>query len=257
MEMHESLKYNTGLKGSLLFLCLLCALSCSDDDGPQGPQEGIGPEPTPVLPGADGFDGPQYLDDYTPLAGWDRRDSWNLANVHDPTLVKQGDYFYMFQTDASYGNVHEGHGHFDGRPSKDLVDWEYLGASMQQAPAWVKDSLYGNRARMGLPPIENPEYGYWAPSVHAVDGVYRMYYSIVVHELIEGEDDCASWGERPYIGLMETTDLASNQWEDKGMVITAVPDGVVDRFRENCDDWSSYYRFNAIDPSLIVTPQGE
>jgi len=110
---------------------------------------------------------------------------------------------------------------------------------------------------MGLPPIANPEYGYWAPSVHAVEGVYRMYYSIVVHELIEGEDNCASWGERPYIGLMETTDLASNQWVDKGMVITAVPDGVEDRFRENCDDWSSYYKFNAIDPSLIVTPQGE
>src|SRR5690606_40818108 len=50
MEMHESLKYNTGLKGALLFLCLLCAFSCSNDDGPLGPKEVIGPEPTPVLP---------------------------------------------------------------------------------------------------------------------------------------------------------------------------------------------------------------
>lgn len=35
-------------------------------------------------------------------------------------------YYYMYQTDASYGNAHSGNGHFHARRSKDLVNWEYL-----------------------------------------------------------------------------------------------------------------------------------
>jgi arabinan endo-1,5-alpha-L-arabinosidase len=84
-----------------------------------------------------------------------------------------------------------------------------------------------------------------------------MYYSIVVLDLIEGNDDCASWNEESYIGMMETSDLASNQWEDKGMVIEAIPDGIEDYNRDGCNDWSSYYKFNAIDPSITQTPNGE
>lgn len=229
-------------------------ISCSKDDPVEVPDPGGNPDPDPEV---ELFDGPEYADDYTPVSSWQQRDSWNLANVHDPTVVKQGDYFYMFQTDATYGNVHVGNGHFHARRSKDLVNWEYLGSTMDEAPGWVKDSLNTNRAKMGLPAIENPEYGYWAPFVSKVGDTYRMYYSLVVHELITGEDPCASWGERAYIGMMETTDLASGNWEDKGMVITTIPDGVEDYYRSSCNDWSSYYKFNAIDPSMIVTPQGE
>ncbi|GLU43916.1 arabinan endo-1,5-alpha-L-arabinosidase [Allomuricauda sp. NBRC 101325] len=241
------------------FLLVLGVQSCSKDDPatPNPEPEVIDPTPTEPEEEEETFDGPTYADDYTPLAAWSNRDSWNLANVHDPTVVKQGEYYYMYQTDASYGNAHEGNGHFHGRRSKDLVNWEYLGATMQEAPTWVKDSLNTNRVKMGLPEIENPSYGYWAPCVRQVGGVYRMYYSLVVHELIEGDDDCASWGERPYIGMMETTDLASNVWEDKGMVVTAIPDGVEDYYRDDCGDWSSYYKFNGIDPSFIETPEGE
>jgi predicted GH43/DUF377 family glycosyl hydrolase len=81
---------------------------------------------------------PDYEDDYTSIAGWDKRNEWNLANVHDPSVVLADDgYYYMYQTDASYGNAHDGHGHFHCRRSKDLVNWEYMGATMQEAPAWV------------------------------------------------------------------------------------------------------------------------
>ena len=232
----------------LLILLLIFIAGCSPDE------EDLPSEPT-VFPIT--FNGPRYSDNYTPIAGWENRSSWNLANIHDPTVVKDGEYWYMYQTDASYGNAHDGHGHFHARRSKDLVNWEYLGGTMDNAPTWVKDSMNANRVRMGLTPIQNPNYGYWAPCVQKVGNVYRMYYSLVVHELIDGTDPCASWGERPYIGMMETTDLASNQWVDKGMVVCSVPDGLEDRFRSSCGDWSSYYKFNGIDPSVIVTPEGE
>ncbi len=240
----------------MILLILGTAYGCSKDDSTTE-DPGGGVDPTDDDPIGNTFDGPTYSDNYTPISSWSNRSNWNLANVHDPTVVKQDNYFYMYQTDASYGNAHDGHGHFHGRRSTDLVNWEYLGSTMDNAPAWVKDSMNTKRVQMGLPEIDNPNYGYWAPCVKNVNGVYRMYYSIVVDELIEGTDPCASWGERPYIGLMETTDLASNQWEDKGMVVTAIPDGIEDRYRTSCNDWSSYYKFNGIDPSYIVTPGGE
>ena len=76
---------------------------------------------------------PTYADSYTNIAGWHQRTQWNLANVHDPTVMKAADgYYYMYQTDASYGNAHEGHGHFHGRRSLDLVNWEYLGGTLME-----------------------------------------------------------------------------------------------------------------------------
>ncbi|MBI9039826.1 arabinan endo-1,5-alpha-L-arabinosidase [Lutibacter sp.] len=237
---------------STFYLLMLSINSCSGDDNLEPD-----PDPDPIVVVPETFPGPNYSDNYTSIASWENRMQWNLANVHDPSVVKDGDYYYMYQTDASYGNVHDGHGHFHHRRSKDLVNWEYRGSTMATAPAWVKESMNANRLSMGLPEITNPNYGYWAPCVRKVGNVFRMYYSLVVNELITGADGCASWGERPYIGLMETTDLASNQWVDKGMVIMSVPDGLETYTRSSCNDWSSFYKYNGIDPSLIVTPQGE
>ncbi len=62
---------------------------------------------------------PTYVDNYVDIAGWEQRDKWNLANVHDPTVVLAEDgYYYMYQTDASYGNAHTAGGHFHSRRSK-------------------------------------------------------------------------------------------------------------------------------------------
>ncbi len=94
------------------------------------------------------FPGPTYADNYTSISSWGSRSQWNLANVHDPSVEKSGEYYYMYQTDASYGNAHEGNGHFFYRRSKDLINWEFMGSSMTTAPAWVKDSLNNKRARM-------------------------------------------------------------------------------------------------------------
>ena len=199
------------------------------------------------------YQAPTYPDDYTSIAGWESRDQWNLANVHDPSVMKADDgYYYMYQTDASYGNAHEAGGHFHCRRSQNLVDWEYLGGTMQEAPAWVKEKLNTLRAEEGLAPIEDPNYGYWAPVVRKIrNGLYRMYYCIVVNDNIDGEN---SWGERAFIGLMETADPASNQWEDKGYVICSSSDkGMNDYGRPSASDWNAYFKYNAIDPTLVIT----
>lgn len=211
------------------------------------------------------YQAPTYADNYTPLAGWSQRTQWNLANVHDPTVFKADDgYFYMYQTDASYGNAHEGNGHFHARRSRDLVNWEYLGATMNDTPAWVKEKLNEIRAELGLSPIDTPGYGYWAPVARNLgNGKYRMYYSIIIDNYIEtGKPNNAanfdhSWTERAFIGLMETTDPAANVWEDKGYVISSSTDRGTDWYRPSANDWSGYFKWNAIDPTYTITGDGE
>ncbi|WP_321332421.1 family 43 glycosylhydrolase [uncultured Bacteroides sp.] len=207
---------------------------------------------------------PTYKDDYSSIADWSMRASWNLANVHDPTVEKDGDYYYMYTTDASYGNATEGHGHFHCRRSTDLVNWEYMGATMLETPAWVKDSLNSMRNRMGLAAIDNPTYGYWAPVVRKVSSnKYRMYYSIVADNYIKSgkanttDNFDGSWTERAFIGMMETDNLANNLWVDKGYVITSSTDRGLDWTRSSLNDWNAYFKWNAIDPSFIITPNNE
>ncbi|SMO47249.1 arabinan endo-1,5-alpha-L-arabinosidase [Gracilimonas mengyeensis] len=251
-------------KLNLLFiLALIVGLTtaCKENGtGPNGNGGGDnGGEDEPYTGLYEDFYGPTYADDYTPLASWSSRSQWNLANVHDPTVVKDGEYFYMYQTDASYGNAHQGHGHYPSRRSRDLVNWEYREAVFDEAPAWVKDSLNNIRANMdpALPPIDNPRYGFWAPHVTKVGNTYRLYYSVVVTNPILGNDDTEYWTERAFIGLAESNDLSSNNWEDKGMVIHSVADGRETYTRNGGNDWSGYFKFNAIDPSYVVTPEGE
>ena len=111
---------------------------------------------------------PAYPDDYTGISDWANRGQWNLSNVHDPTVVLAEDgYYYMYQTDASYGNAHTAGGHFHGRRSKNLVDWEYLGGTMKNLPDWVVPKLNEIRKEMGLEEV-NPDinaFGYWAPCI--------------------------------------------------------------------------------------------
>ncbi|PAU95871.1 arabinan endo-1,5-alpha-L-arabinosidase [Aliifodinibius salipaludis] len=243
------------LKLALIGLCSLSLLTgCGDNStGVEngGEDNGESEEET------ESFDGPTYSDDYTSRSTWSDRDEWNLANVHDPTVVKDGDYFYMYQTNASYGDVHQGHGNYPYRRSKDLVNWEYQGAAFSEVHSWVKDSLNNIRADMERPPIENPNYGFWAPHITKVEDTFRMYYSVIIDNPIEGDDPSASWTERAFIGLAESKDLSSNNWEDKGMVIHSIADGEETYDRDGEDDWSAYFKFNAIDPSYVTTPEGE
>lgn len=202
---------------------------------------------------------PDYADDYTSISAWSNRDQWNLSNVHDPSVVLAEDgYYYMYQTDASYGNAHTEGGHFHGRRSKNLVDWEYLGGTMQSLPDWVIPKLNEIRQEMGLSEVtpNTDDFGYWAPCVRKVrNGLYRMYYSIVCPGTLDGD---GTWSERAFIGLMENDNPANNDgWVDKGYVITNASDKGLN-YHVAADNWANcYYKWNAIDPSYIITEDGK
>lgn len=209
------------------------------------------------------YKAPTYADHYLDVASWADRADWNLANVHDPSVVFDGEYYYMYGTDASYGGAHLGRGHFLFRRSRDLVNWEFRGLAMAKTPGWVKDTLNSIRSGYGLEPIENPRFGHWAPVVRKVGDVYRLYYSIIIDNYIAtglpntAENFDGSWTEHAFIGLMETKNLELNIWTDRGMVIRSVSDRGSNWSRSSPHDWSAYFKFNAIDPSFVETPEGE
>ena len=206
----------------------------------------------------DAWKAPAYNDDYRSVSIWNMREHWNLGNVHDPTVVKaNGGYYYMYTTDVGFGNPTAGHGHFHGRRSPDLVNWEYVGPALPELPAWVPTKLNEIRANMGLEPSEADfsKCGYWAPCVRKVhDGLYRMYYVITIDGTIDGKK---SWSERAFIGLLETADPAANNWVDKGFVITNYSDKDLNFYVAPTDYANCYFKYNAIDPSYIITPEGQ
>ncbi len=205
---------------------------------------------------------PAYEDDYASISDWSNRAQWNLSNVHDPTVVLAEDgYYYMYQTDASYGNAHAADGHIHGRRSKNLVDWEYLGGTMQSLPEWVIPKLNEIRIAMGLAATTSVEETFgtnycWAPCVRKVrNGLYRMYYSIVCPGTLNGN---GTWSERAFIGVMENDNPANNDgWVDKGYVITNASDKGLN-FNVAADNYPNcYYKWNAIDPSYIIDNDGK
>jgi arabinan endo-1,5-alpha-L-arabinosidase len=78
--------------------------------------------------------------------------------VHDPTLIKEGDRYYLFSTG------------FPGglgiliRCSKDMLKWDNCGTVFRVYPAWVVKAIPG---------VEN----LWAPDIAFWDGKFHLYYA--------------------------------------------------------------------------------
>ena len=248
----------------MLLISFLTALSfagCSEDDNIEYVNPGSKVKTDVVI-----TDGQNLNDDYTNIADWSNRFKWNLANVHDPSVVLADDgYYYMYQTDASYGNAHVGEGqargHFYCRRSKDLVNWEFMGPTMHGVPTWMKAKLNEIRKAMGLGTStidfrNQNQFGYWAPCVRRISkDLYRMYYVVTLPGTING---AGTWSERCFIGLMETKNPADiDSWVDKGFVVTNYSDLELN-YKVSATDYAHcYFKYNAIDPSLIINEKGE
>ncbi len=114
----------------------------------------------------DGFPG------FTPLGDPNRMTDprrWGELNTHDPAILKEGDRYYVFSTDASYGDLHKPG--IQVRVSTDLITWEYLGTAFADFERDCAEVI----AYAKLDPLK--KQGLWAPDVVKVGEVYRMYFS--------------------------------------------------------------------------------
>lgn len=163
-------------------------------------------------------------DNYLSVAKMEDYRQWGTYNVHDPSCRKLGDYYYMYSTDAIFGeNRKEARekgvplGFIQMRRSKDLVHWEFLGWAFPEIPEesvqWVQFHAGGQGAT-----------NIWAPYIIPYKDKYRLYYCV------------SAFGRKTsYIGLAESTS-PEGPWTQKGCIVKT-------------DDSTA---MNAIDPSVIA-----
>lgn len=82
-----------------------------------------------------------WKDDYRSVSGMKDYMKWGTYNVHDPSCKLFGDTFYMYSTDAIFGEnkkeIQEKKlpfGYIQVRKSKDLVHWEFAGWAFREIP---------------------------------------------------------------------------------------------------------------------------
>lgn len=123
----------------------------------------------------------------------------DIRQIHDPTIIKDADTYYVFSTRAGIAI----------RCSKDLISWRLCGDVFAHLPQWAVQDVPGVR-------------GLWAPDVSYFNGKYHLYYSV------------STFGSnRSSIGLVtnQTLDPMSDKyrWADQGKVISSYPS----------DDWNA------------------
>ena len=167
------------------------------------------------------FDFSRFPDDYSAIASYENRDKWGFYNVHDPAILKDGDYYYSYSTDAAYGNE-IGPG-IQMRRSKDLINWEFLGLAFNGIPEMGANFIKANGGE--------PFKSLWAPYVYKFGGEYRLYYSL------------SSPTPRLSVIGLATASTPRGPWVERGLAVTSLA--------------NTTRQTNAIDPTVIVTPTGE
>ncbi|SER28396.1 arabinan endo-1,5-alpha-L-arabinosidase [Gracilibacillus ureilyticus] len=89
-------------------------------------------------------------------------EKWTTNNVHDPAIIKDGEWYYVFSTDAQHGGVFKAG--IQIRKSKDLINWQWVGRAFAEGVPETAKQWTGAK-------------GLWAPEIVKYEGVYYMYYA--------------------------------------------------------------------------------
>ena len=120
--------------------------------------------------------------------------SGDAAGTHDPSIIKEGDTWYVFATGKAPGG-----GQFAVRCSADLMVWKMCGQVFDAIPAWIHQRSPGTEEL-------------WAPDISLVNGEYRMYYAYSLF----GKNTSGI-----ALAVNKTLDFksADYKWVDKGLVL--------------------------------------
>ena len=184
----------------LLSLLILTISACKKTDSPE-----------PVVVNYN----PNIVDDYSSFADKSLMGRWGSYNLHDPSIIKDGETYYIYSTDVAYGGG--GQCGIMFRKSKDLVNWNFLGWVFNGVPAKPLEFM-----KQYQPNYQ--QLSIWAPYILKVGSEFRLYYSVPGNDI-----------KLACIGLATSTS-PSGPWTDKGIVVTCLPS-------EN---------INAIDPAVMV-----
>lgn len=192
------------------FAVAVLLASCSDDAPVKDTET-----PDPVT-----FDINSITDTYYDMAGVDKVYQWGYRNVHDPSIIKNGDTYYCYSTDACFGaDIRPG---IQIRKSTDLINWTFMG--------WVFDQLPAQGSNFIKAGGGEPFNALWAPYVIKSGSEFRLYYSL------------SSALPRLSVIGMATASSPMGPWTEKGLAVTSRNDNSI--------------QTNAIDPTVIIDQSG-
>ncbi|MFP9113349.1 arabinan endo-1,5-alpha-L-arabinosidase [Flavobacterium sp. RHBU_3] len=210
--MNTSVINKSLFRASVLVLAMLASCTKDSGTGTDGnDDDGTGTTPT--------FDIATITDTY-PGYGPDNVYQWGYRNVHDPSIIKDGDTYYCYNTDVCFGaDIRPG---IQIRRSKDLIKWDFMG--------WVFDQLPAQGSNFISTSGGTPFNSLWAPYIMKVGSEYRLYYSL-----------SSSTPRLSVIGLA-TASAPLGPWTEKGIVVTSRNDSTI--------------QTNAIDPTVVIDQSG-
>lgn len=136
--------------------------------------------------------------------------------VHDPSIIKEGENWYLFSTTTG----RKPDGELPVRCSQDLHQWKRCGNVFEHIPDWIEQESPGTK-------------NLWAPDISFFGGEYHLYYAYSLF----GKNTSG-------IALVTNKTLDPGNpkfhWEDRGLVL---------RSRTEDD-------FNAIDPNIVEDGKG-
>lgn len=200
-----------GILISLFFFFVACQDDITDEGAIPAPTQPVEEKP---------FELTDIRDSYGEISSFLFSDQWGPYNVHDPSVFKDGDWFYSYSTDVAYGQPLSRVG-IQIRRSRDLVRWEFAGWAMNGRPSQALSYIRNN----GVEPFDN----IWAPYIIKIGSEYRLYYSLSSerHKLSA-------------TGLL-VSDSPTGPFTERGLVVTS---------NTNID------MTNAIDPAVVVDQAG-
>lgn len=167
-----------------------------------------------------------WADNYLSVADMNSYLKWGTYNVHDPSCLLIGDTYYMFSTDAIFGEdstvIKQNNlpfGYIQMRKSKDLVHWQFAGWVFSQIPNEMRNWVLEQSGGMGANNI-------WAPYITKYHDKFRLYFCV------------SAFGRQTSCIGMAEADSPESKWNFKGIVVKTKTGDVM----------------NAIDPSVITNP---
>ena len=139
-----------------------------------------------------------------------------LAGLHDPVIIREGATYHVFGSGGWWGKPGP-----SWRTSTDLHVWRDNGSPFDVIPAWAAKAIPGATSM-------------WAPDIHFVDGLFRLYYSVSTGGSMRSVTGFAT---------TPTLDRADPRygWTDHGLVIESFAGGT----------------YNVIDANFIVDLAGD
>lgn len=120
---------------------------------------------------------------------------WQINNVHDPAIIREGEWYYVFSTDRKAGadEEHPVKAGLQVRRSRDLIHWEWMGYALTDVP---EEAKRWTRAEI-----------LWAPDVAKFGDAHYLYYV------------ASRFGtDHSFIG-MATGSSILGPWSDRGEVL--------------------------------------